>query len=483
MLFAERLRDRRWWLGFAPAILLLALIRGLSNTVVSDSWLDLVGGRAIAEHGIPHSNTWTLFDAGRQWIDQQWLGQWVFYHISREIGIVGLAEVVALSATVSLLVLGLSLYRLGLPALHCQIIGLALVPELVFFNIVRAQAWSVLLFVLLWVVLADLADHSRRWPLVPIILLLWGNTHGAVVIGIALVWIWAGVRAKDNWRLAHWRASQWPVLALVSTAAALLTPYGLTIFSYYHTFASDSALSKVLLEWQPPTINAIIDWPFFAFLLVSLFVIGAHWRQVPRWQLISYGLLMLGGLHAVRFDIFFSLASASLLGHIWASHHPTSRPAPIWLVPVLIGIGGWIIVNCVMLAVEPGAQFIASTPCAPQAAVAPLRQLLVRQPEAHIFVDDEGADYLLWRLPQASGHIALDTRTELLTDRQFFHEELFLEQGLYRPEFSSGYAAVVVLPFFHPGVAAQLRHWLGWHVVADQGVVVIERNRLATAIG
>ena len=68
-------------------ILLLVVGRELLNV---DSWLTLVAGREIVEHGLPHRETLTVIPAGREWIDQQWLAQLVFYGLVRASGL-GLA--------------------------------------------------------------------------------------------------------------------------------------------------------------------------------------------------------------------------------------------------------------------------------------------------------------------------------------------------------------------------------------------------------
>src|SRR4029079_8613038 len=71
-------------------ILLLVVGRELLNV---DSWLTLVSGREIVEHRLPHRETLTVIPAGREWIDQQWLAQLLFYGLVRVRGL-GLALLV-----------------------------------------------------------------------------------------------------------------------------------------------------------------------------------------------------------------------------------------------------------------------------------------------------------------------------------------------------------------------------------------------------
>jgi hypothetical protein len=42
-----------------------------------------VSGREVAQHGLPHHDSLTLWTLGARWIDQQWLGQLFYYGLAR----------------------------------------------------------------------------------------------------------------------------------------------------------------------------------------------------------------------------------------------------------------------------------------------------------------------------------------------------------------------------------------------------------------
>ena len=65
----------------------LLLIVTLPAQVVQDSWLTLVSGREVAQHGLPHHDSLTVWTLGTRWIDQQWLGQLFYYGLARLGGI------------------------------------------------------------------------------------------------------------------------------------------------------------------------------------------------------------------------------------------------------------------------------------------------------------------------------------------------------------------------------------------------------------
>src|SRR5437899_1736090 len=51
----------------------------LPQLLSTDGWLALVGGRLVAQHGLPHHDTLTILGHDRTWVDQQWLGQLAIY--------------------------------------------------------------------------------------------------------------------------------------------------------------------------------------------------------------------------------------------------------------------------------------------------------------------------------------------------------------------------------------------------------------------
>src|SRR5690242_4939333 len=69
------------------ALYVVVVLAALPQTLVQDSWLTLVSGREIAQHGLPSTDTLTVWSHGKPWVDQQWLAQVVFYGLDRLGGI------------------------------------------------------------------------------------------------------------------------------------------------------------------------------------------------------------------------------------------------------------------------------------------------------------------------------------------------------------------------------------------------------------
>ncbi len=75
------------------------------SLVVGDTWLTLMAGREIVDHGLPDVEHITLLGEGSTWTDQQWLAQLVFYGAHE---LAGVRLVVVLDVALVLLALVLA---------------------------------------------------------------------------------------------------------------------------------------------------------------------------------------------------------------------------------------------------------------------------------------------------------------------------------------------------------------------------------------
>src|SRR2546429_4476457 len=61
------------------ALFLIALAGNLPRELFQDSWLTILGGREVVQNGLPSHDTLAIWTQGREWVDQQWLAQLLFY--------------------------------------------------------------------------------------------------------------------------------------------------------------------------------------------------------------------------------------------------------------------------------------------------------------------------------------------------------------------------------------------------------------------
>src|SRR5690348_18482444 len=84
-----------------------------SRLLMLDTFASLAAGREIAQHGVPHTEVLTWAAHGRPWIDQQWLGQWLFYQAYRLGGYPAVGALSALSIALAFGVLRSKERRVG----------------------------------------------------------------------------------------------------------------------------------------------------------------------------------------------------------------------------------------------------------------------------------------------------------------------------------------------------------------------------------
>ncbi|MBA2295378.1 MAG: hypothetical protein H0W16_09615, partial [Actinobacteria bacterium] len=131
--------------------------------VVGDTWLTLMAGREIVEHGLPRTEEITILGQGATWIDQQWLAQLVFYGAHE---LAGLRAVVVLDVLLVLLALSLaagSARSLGASSRSTFLIGFFAVLAGPWGWTIRAQTAALPLFTgVLWLLLDGYRRGIRR---------------------------------------------------------------------------------------------------------------------------------------------------------------------------------------------------------------------------------------------------------------------------------------------------------------------------------
>ena len=218
------------------------------SIVVGDTWLTLMAGREVVDHGLPETETITILGEGATWTDQQWLAQVVFYAAHE---VAGMRAVVLLGVALVLLALSFATATArtsGASSRSTFLVGLLAVLAGPWGWTLRAQTAALPLFAgTLWL----LVDASRRGIrnrtlIVLPLLVVWANLHGSVVLGAALT-VLLGLVELVRARKLEWRAA---ALVVLAPLCVLATPYGFDIVAYYDLMLVDAPFAEILREWQ-----------------------------------------------------------------------------------------------------------------------------------------------------------------------------------------------------------------------------------------
>lgn len=394
------------------------LSAAMPKLLVQDSWLSFVGGRLVAQHGLPHADTLTVWAQGRPWLDQQWGAHLALYELI-QLGGLRLAIVVAVACVLAAIAAACVVTR-RLGATPVAAAAGAVLPVLgaPWMTQVRAQSLALPLFVAVYGLLAlDSRRPGRRVLLVLPILLVWANLHGSVVLA-------AGLTALHGVTLARHHAHRARALALAVGAplCVLATPYGFAVVGYYRLMLLSSPLKHYVREWQAPGIQGIT-----AGLFVSAFVVVALWARNPRavtgFERWAIPLLLVGAMTALRNAIWFELAAAVTLPRLLDAARRTRPATPgVRRVNVVVGslaVTGALLIVATELA-RPAAWLQRDLPPSAAASIAK-----AAGPSGIVLSDDVHSDWLLWQQPSLAGRVAYDVRFEL-----FDKQELLTLKGL-----------------------------------------------------
>src|SRR6478752_5578657 len=248
------------WAASLAALVFTAVACTTSRLLMLDTFASLAAGREIAQHGVPHTEALTWAAHGRPWIDQQWLGQWLFYEAYRLGGYPAVGALSAVSIALAFGVLAAYMLHRGTSTVR-TLIWVAVAYAICELNtVMRTQSFAYPLFVLMMVILLEDDDRRHRFSLsllaLPLVFLLWANVHGSVLLAAPIVVIYCVWAAAHNLRPVRRRTlAAYLGLAACMPLALLSTPYGLTIVDYYRSVLDNPVLTARVGEWQPATFG------------------------------------------------------------------------------------------------------------------------------------------------------------------------------------------------------------------------------------
>jgi len=255
-----------------------------------------------------------------------------------------------------------------------------------------------LTLVLLMAVLLLLEFRTRVW-LLPVIFLIWGNTHGGFIMGWAVLAAYCLGDLFLRWRRQP--LPDGPSLWLPAAAAVLATglnPNGFRALQILLLY-QQSALQSKLIEWTPPAL-----WPpeeMFTIVLygAGILLLWARSKARPSDWLI-YLMFGFAAARASRNVIFLGIAGAFLI----ASYFPWRRALPVlveYAVAVLVLLGA-----CLQIARGHAFELRAADWRFPSGAADFLQAHHI---PGRIFNTYSDGGYLMWRLwPQQ--RVLLDGR-------------------------------------------------------------------------
>jgi len=460
----------RWTIELAGLALGIAFVAAVAfdHPLSNDElWSMAAGQWMLAHHAFIGLDPFSYTEAHRHWVTDEW---------GSEVALAGLGRLFGAGAydayAVILGALSLSAcaaYAKAAGARGGRVVSIVLLLALGLAGTLATDRG--LDFSLVWLPLELLvltkARHDARWLLLlPPLFVVWANTHGSVLLGLAVLGVelaWSLVPLTVVARLRAMHPSPWrlPLAAalVAGVAAACINPYGPHLLAYDLSVARDPQIARSISEWNSPDFHQLMVVLVYCVPLAVL-VACVHVRRVPALEGTLATLLFVEALRTQRLVVYLMVVTVGLAAVL------PQRPA--WGPVARRWVGGALVVLAVV---------ILAAPAVPAGTVAP--DLPVRafdDLEGHpgrIFTEYTWGDYSVAR------HRAtfVDGRTDLFEGKVL--DEFFAVSSLTTDPDPVLTASGVSYVVWAPGapLSVFLAHDTRWRLVDRTAVALVFARR------
>lgn len=303
-----------------------------------DFWWHIAAGRHILEtSAIPSADPFGVYDAnsvtGQTILKSQWLGQAILYLTYRWLSLDG---IIIFRASVLTLCLGIVYLRCRLAStstLFSLFITALAGMAILLHTGERPQLFSFLYLSLIFLLFDSFEHNGKRWLLycIPLVMLLWSNTHGGAVLGMAALGLFgAGFILEQRMMEGGFNTPPIRLMLMViglSAIALVATPNGFTTFQHI-IFLENNPLRERISEYANPFQvwqTALYYWVFVGVALLSLpgFLNKAYLKQGV--VVVAIGVISATGYRYI--PLFVLLAAPYVAASLNRMLHRIKLPA------------------------------------------------------------------------------------------------------------------------------------------------------------
>lgn len=455
--------DHLW---VASLIAIIWLFISVTPLPPNDLWWHMAAGRTMVdERAWLVTNRWAYtLPADAPYVYQSWFSEVILYGLWK----LGNVPLLTLARTLAITL------SYGLLAWHAwrrtQGQGKAVTASLFLAVLIgwnnwtlRPQTLALLPGAIFVVVLSEYIDRriSVRWlVLLPLLMVVWVNTHGSFVLGLGLLVLgWVGMLLSNAHQLRTrdmsvpsktqersvsvssvcpqslqsytWQELRWLTYTTLATGLACLAhPIGLGMPGYVRSMITNPSLQRWFVEWQAPTNDANLlgtGFWFYVMLLLLAVLMAAAPRRPTATDLLWYCALAWLTIGGERYAMWFGLLLFPLLATQLASIFPPGRrvrtsPAFAVLYGGVLGLMMFAVLpwftptrylgpGALHLFARSGPYNLLLSNTTPLAAT----EWLANNPQpGRFWTDMSYTSYTIWRLPEKQ--VFTDLRVELFPE-------------------------------------------------------------------
>lgn len=284
----------------------------------TDTWWHLRSGQMMWETGkLLRTDPFSHTVFGQPWINHGWLVQLLLWPVWKGLDLTGLSLLLALVVTATFALVYAQCDGKPYVAAFAVLLG-AVASSVVW--AVRPQIVSLLLTAIVAFLLhRHKASHDPRWlwP-IPLLVVLWVNSHGGFVIAFLLMGAHFGGELL-NWFTARAPTSPRPpvkpllVVLLASIPAVLVNPNTARMIPYAFQTIGIGPLQDFIQEWAAPDFHNVQFHPFIWLLLLTLAAMGLSRMRADWTDLLLVSLFGYMSFLAVRNIALFAVVTPPIL--------------------------------------------------------------------------------------------------------------------------------------------------------------------------
>lgn len=467
----SRLMLHALWIAAAVTIL-------VPSAADPDLWGHLLFGSSLLDGTWHVENTFAYTTPAQPWVNHELLAELTMAGIYRLAGGLGL---VVLKLTLGLATAALLWRTAARRSADATAATLAVVVALVVMApgfMIRPQLFTMafLAATLALVHRADFAPRGVAWW-VPLVVVLWVNTHGGVLAGVGLVGIAIGITtvvAGARGTLDRRGAAAAIVLGGAVVGALLVNPYGLRLLRF---LAFEVTPQVPISEWKPVPLG---DGSFAAFK--AMLVVAAVGCVVVRPRLAEIAIVAVTAIVALRHQRhvpLFAIAAAPLVAATFAAalaRLAARTPANLTILARRgLAAGAALQVAVALVTAWAWRGGIAVSPS--YYPVQALRFLAQNGIGGNVALPFRWGEYALWALP-AGTKVAVDGRFTTAYPAPLLEEAWrFMAGGPGWDTLLEDYPTDIVIADRNQAPAKLLRDDAEWQYVYSDPVTVVFLRR------
>jgi hypothetical protein len=471
------------------ALLIVCIVSLSRNSIYVDTWWHLRAGQYIAEHlSVPRADLYSYTMQGANWYYPGWLYQIFLWYMYKALGYFGINLSTAVLVTITAFFV-LRTMREGQGGIQAAALGLFFVLSLSN-TTARAQLSSfVFTAAWYWILLEYVLQKRNLLWWLPVLMLLWVQSHGGYIEGILLLGIAlvsGGIEYVAERDPAAKQLIFRSVLILVGIGLAcvgtiIINPYGYWMYVYPFQTMGSSFIPHFISEWQPPDFHQVYYQIFLWAVFLGFMVLFGSGKKPRIFEVLVFCVSAYMGFVASRNIALFAILVPSVLSKygsvVWnqlRSRRPgifSLSPARSLNLPEKAVLGIFICALGLIIAMRRNSSNAILEDIGNDQPVSAVSFLKEHNYPGRLFNDFDWGFYCIWALPQYP--VFIDPRADLYPE-SIFQQYYALENALpgYQEVLSRWDIRILLVPPNAPIV--ELLKLKGWSVrYQDQQAFVL----------